>query len=125
MTHNNMFRNLFVFCGHSLLEPDSAHSDDAQGDLLYSQGPHGKRTALARTKAAKRYGENLEGKKNEVKRSGKVDMSEKKREEEILGKILTHKRFKRTLIYYDTDTQSAKFRGSPPCQATKRHLSNS
>ena len=120
-----MFWDLFAFCGHSLLEPDSAHSDDAQGDLLYSQGPHGKRTALARTKAAKTYGENFEGKKNEVKRSGKVDISENKKEEEILGKILTHKRFKRTLIYYDTDTKSAIFRGNPLCQATKRHLNNS
>ena len=33
-----------------------------------------------------------------------------------------HKRFKRTLIYYDAGTQSAKFRGNPFCQATKRHL---
>ena len=71
MTHNNMFWNLFVFSGHSLLEPDSAHSDDAQGDLHYSQGPHGKRTALARTMAAKTYGENLERKKMKLKGAGR------------------------------------------------------
>ena len=35
------------------------------------------------------------------------------------------KRFKRTLIYYDTDTQYANFRGNPLRQATKRHLNNS
>ena len=34
----------------------------------------------------------------------------------------THKRFKRTLIYYDIDTQSANFWGNPLRQATKRHL---
>ena len=38
--------------------------------------------------------------------------------------IQTHKRFKRTLVYYVTDTQSANFRGNPLCQATKRHLNN-
>ena len=32
------------------------------------------------------------------------------------------KRFKRTLIYYDTDTQSANFRGNPLCQAYKTTL---
>ena len=32
------------------------------------------------------------------------------------------KRFKRTLIYYDTDTQYGNFRGNPLRQATKRHL---
>ena len=37
----------------------------------------------------------------------------------------THKRFKRTLIYYDIDTQSAHFWGNPLCQATKRYLNNS
>ena len=31
----------------------------------------------------------------------------------------THKKFKRTLIYYDTDTQSANCRGNPFRQATK------
>jgi len=30
-----------------------------------------------------------------------------------------HKRFKRTLIYLDTNTQSANFRGNPLCQATE------
>ena len=40
----------------------------------------------------------------------------------ISTKIQTYKRFKRTLIYYDTDTQSANVRGNPLCQATKRHL---
>ena len=34
------------------------------------------------------------------------------------------KRFKRTLIYFDADTQYANFRGNPLCQATKRHLNN-
>ena len=33
--------------------------------------------------------------------------------------IQTHKRVKRMLIYYDTDTQSANFQGSPLRQATK------
>ena len=32
------------------------------------------------------------------------------------------KRFKRTLIYFDTNTQYANFGGNPLCQATKRHL---
>ena len=36
--------------------------------------------------------------------------------------VQTHKRFKRTLIYYDTDTQSANFWSNPLCQATKQHL---
>ena len=35
------------------------------------------------------------------------------------------KRFKTTLIYYDTDTQYANFRGNALRQATKRHLNNS
>ena len=35
------------------------------------------------------------------------------------------KRFKRTLIYYDTNTQYANFRGNPHRQATKRHLNGS
>ena len=34
------------------------------------------------------------------------------------------KRFKRTLIYFDTDTQYANFRENFLCQATKRHLNN-
>jgi len=34
------------------------------------------------------------------------------------------KRFKRTLIYLDTDTQYAKPQGNPLCQAAKRHLNN-
>ena len=34
------------------------------------------------------------------------------------------KMFKRTLIYYDTDTQYSYFRGSPLRQATKRHMNN-
>ena len=41
------------------------------------------------------------------------------------GYHLTHERFKRMLIYYDTDTQSANYGGNPLCQATKRHLNNS
>ena len=36
--------------------------------------------------------------------------------------IQTQKRFKRTLICYDTNTQSANLRGNPLCQSTKRHL---
>ena len=39
--------------------------------------------------------------------------------------LQTHTRFKRTVIYYDTDTQSENVRGNPLCQATKRHLKNS
>ena len=34
------------------------------------------------------------------------------------------KRFKRTLIYFNTDTQYAHFRGNPLYQATKRHLTD-
>ena len=34
------------------------------------------------------------------------------------------KRFKRPLIYFDTDTQYANFPGNPLCQATKRRLNN-
>ena len=41
-----------------------------------------------------------------------------------LYKIQTHERFIRTLIYYDTDTQSTNFRGDPLCQVTKQHLNN-
>ena len=33
--------------------------------------------------------------------------------------IQTHKRFKRTLICYDTNTHYANLRGNPLCQATK------
>ena len=33
-------------------------------------------------------------------------------------------RFKRTLIYFDTDTQYANFQGNPLRQATKWHLNN-
>ena len=35
------------------------------------------------------------------------------------------KMFKRTLIYYDTDTQYAHFGGNPLHHATNRHLNNS
>ena len=34
------------------------------------------------------------------------------------------KMFKRTLIYFGTDTQSAHFQGNPLCHATKWHLNN-
>ena len=34
------------------------------------------------------------------------------------------KRFKRTLIYFNTDTQYTNFRGNPFYQATKRHLTD-
>ena len=40
----------------------------------------------------------------------------------VVKQTQTHTKFKTTLIYYDTDTQSANFRGNPLCQATKRHL---
>ena len=36
---------------------------------------------------------------------------------------LNTKRFKRTLIYFNTDTQYAHIRGNPLYQSTKRHLS--
>ena len=39
------------------------------------------------------------------------------------GKIQTE-RFKRTLIYFDTDTQYANFWRNALCQATKRHLTD-
>ena len=34
------------------------------------------------------------------------------------------KRFKKTFIYFSTDTQCAHFQGNPLYQATKRHLTN-
>ena len=34
-------------------------------------------------------------------------------------------RFRRLLIYYDTNTQSANFQGNPLWQAAKRHLNSS
>ena len=34
------------------------------------------------------------------------------------------KRFRRTLIYFNTDTQHANCQGNPLCQATKSHLNN-
>ena len=40
----------------------------------------------------------------------------------ILKQDPNTKRFNRTLIYYDTDTQYTHFRGNPHRQATKRHL---
>ena len=43
----------------------------------------------------------------------------------ILKQDPNTKRFKRTLIYYDTDTQYAHFQENPRCHATKRHLNNS
>ena len=42
----------------------------------------------------------------------------------VLKQDPSTKRFKRTLIYYDTDTEYAHFRGNPHCQATKRHLTD-
>ena len=41
---------------------------------------------------------------------------------DLLLLIQTRKRYKRMLIYCDTDTKSAIFRGNPLCQAAKRHL---
>ena len=37
---------------------------------------------------------------------------------------LKTKRFKRTLIYFNTDAQYAHIRGNPLYQATKQHLNN-
>ena len=34
------------------------------------------------------------------------------------------KKFKRTLIYFNTDTQYAHFQENPLYEATKRHLNN-
>ena len=48
-----------------------------------------------------------------------------KSETRITASVLNNKGFKRTLIYYDPDTQSANFRGNPLRQATKGHLNNS
>ena len=42
----------------------------------------------------------------------------------ILKQDPNTKRFKRTLIYFDMDTQYAHFQGNPLCQATKWHLNN-
>ena len=39
-------------------------------------------------------------------------------------KIQNTKRFKRTLVYFDTNTQYAHFRGNALCQATKWHLAD-
>ena len=50
---------------------------------------------------------------NEVTRSGQAEAAQD----------LNTKRFKRTLIYFNTDTQYAHIRGNPLYQATKRHLS--
>ena len=38
----------------------------------------------------------------------------------VLKQDPKHKKFKRTLIYYNTDTQYANVPGNLPCQATKR-----
>ena len=43
---------------------------------------------------------------------------------EVLQSDPNTKRFKRTLIYFNTDTQYANFRGNPLYQATKTHLNN-
>ena len=53
----------------------------------------------------------------EMKVSVKVSWS-------VLISTCNTKRFKRTLIYFETDTQYANFRGNPLHQATKRHLNN-
>ena len=42
----------------------------------------------------------------------------------VLKQDSNTKRFKRTLIYLNTDTQYTHFRGNPLYQATKRHLNN-
>ena len=49
-------------------------------------------------------------------------LSMKSAKTKSLKKIQTRKRFKRVLIYYDTDTQRASFLVNPLHQATKRHL---
>ena len=51
--------------------------------------------------------------------------SQKRMTASVLKQDPNTKRFKRTLIYYDTDTQSTNFRGNPLRQATRRHLYNS
>ena len=48
--------------------------------------------------------------------------TQKVKTDAIFIRIQTHKRFRKTLIYFDTDTQSANFRGNPLCQATKQQL---
>ena len=40
----------------------------------------------------------------------------------ILKQDPSTKRFKRMLIYFNTDTQYAHFQGNPLYQATKRHI---
>ena len=40
----------------------------------------------------------------------------------VLKQDPNRKRFKPTLIYFDTDTQYAHFRGNPLRQVTKRHF---
>ena len=50
----------------------------------------------------------------------KTEEAEKRERTKITKKVQTHKRFKRTLIYLDTNTQSANFRGNPLCQAQKK-----
>ena len=42
----------------------------------------------------------------------------------ILKQDPNTKRLKRTLIYYDMDTQYTNFGGTPLRQATKQHLNN-
>ena len=42
----------------------------------------------------------------------------------VLKQNQNTKRFKRTLIYFDTDTQYANCRGNSLCQSTKRYLNN-
>ena len=42
----------------------------------------------------------------------------------IQRSIQIYRRFKRTLIHYDIDTEYANVRGNPLHQATKRHLNN-
>ena len=45
-----------------------------------------------------------------------------KRQSQTFHHYPNTKRYKRTLIYFDTDTQYAHFRGNSLYQATKRHL---
>ena len=67
-----------------------------------------------------------------LKKKKKKKFKKKKREEEernrmtasVLKQDPNAKRFKRTLVYFNTDTQYANSRGNPLYQATKRHLNN-
>ena len=54
-----------------------------------------------------------------IKEEKEIKTEETEGKKKITKKVQTHKRFKRTLIYLDTNTHSANFRGNPLCQATE------